>query len=106
MVGTDEEEMYGLYLCFFQIEIHQTCSYGFLTGDIIICTFFHFIGMKETKIIALIEMKGTRIIVCIHYQETSTSLIVFMTEPIFDELHQLTTYIHPLKFLIYTNSSD
>ena len=62
--------------------------------------------MKETKIIALIEMKGTRIIVCIHYQKTTTCFIVFMAEPVFNELHQLTTDIHPLKFLIYTYSSD
>ena len=106
MVGTDEEEMYGLYLCFFQIEIHQACSYGFLRGDVIICTFFHFIGMKETKIITLIKMKSTKIIVCIYYQKATTSFIVFMAKPVFDELYQLTTDIHSLKFLIYTNSSD
>ena len=46
--------------------------------------------MKESKTIALIKMKCTRVVVGIYHKETTPRFIVFMTEPIFDELYQLT----------------
>ena len=62
--------------------------------------------MKEIEIVLLIEMKGTGIVICIYYKEATTGLIVFMTKPVFDELHQLTSYIHTLKFFIDSDSSN
>jgi len=90
----------------FQIKIHQSGGYGLFGWNVVICTFFGFIRMKETEIVLLIEMKGTGIVVCIYYQEATTGLVVFMPKPVFDELHQLTAYIHSLKFFIDSNSSN
>ena len=53
-----------------------------------------------------VETQCARVVISINHQETASGLVILMTEPVFDELYQLTTNIHSLKLLIHTNPSD
>ena len=60
--------------------------------------------MEKTETVMLVETERTRIVVGIYYKKAAASLVVFVTEPIFDKLHQLSAYVQPLKLLVYPNT--
>lgn len=62
--------------------------------------------MEEAEVVSLVETKCTWIVVSIHHQKTTTSLVVLMAKPILDELHQLTANVLSLELNVHTDTSD
>lgn len=76
--------------------------------NMVVFSFLVFRLVEVLKAVLFVEMKGTRVIMCIHNHETTTGLIVLICEPVFQDVKNLSTNkaTFSLKILVNTQASN
>lgn len=74
----------------------------------VVFSFLIFCLVEEFETILFVEMKGTRMIMCIHNHKTTTCLIVLIREPVLEDVQNLSANkaTFPLEILITPQASN
>lgn len=82
--------------------------YRLAVSYVVIFTLFSFRLVEEPETVLLIEMERTGMVVGIHHKETAASLVVLISEPVFENFQNLSSNksAAALKMFVNTKASD